>query len=92
MSPAMLGVVSRLGAKVLRGGCGALLGLRCVMDLSSRLLYSKEEADLAQTRTGASARRQACAERQPALHQGAAEPDLSQVGWPSLYAPPTARG
>lgn len=54
------------------------------------LLYSQEKADLAQTWPWADARHEASAEWQPALHQGAAEPnvpqvgDLSQVGGPAI--------
>lgn len=44
------------------------------------LLHSQEKADLAQTRPWADTGREASAEWQSAVHQGAAEPNLPQVG------------
>lgn len=47
------------------------------------LLHSQEKADLAQTRPWANTGRETSAEWQSAVHQGAAEPNLPQVGRPS---------
>lgn len=49
--------------------------------------HSEEEAGLAQTRPRADTRCEARAEWQPALHQGAAESDLPQVGGSGLVLP-----
>lgn len=46
----------------------------------SCLICSEEEADLAQTWSRADTGRETRAEWQPALHQGVAESNLSQVG------------